>query len=142
MPMPGLAYADGSAAFPQAPELHQFGKLLVARSDIFPQPPDPAKVNAMTQFALDRVGYPYSEQELRAIAFRILQADLGVQVTSRMDPKNQFICSEYVAKCYDAIGVELAASSMRSKKVDYHSFAPADIANDAHIRAVYSIWPF
>ena len=88
----------------------------------------------MTQFALDRVGFPYSFQELHQIAIRIALGMAGHVETGRLDPNNQFICSEYVAKCYEVMGIKLAP--------DIEGFiAPADIAADPNVEGVFSLKP-
>ncbi len=128
--MPMSTRIDGCAALPTPFP----GKLLVLRHQLFPAPPDPAKLTAMTQFALDRVGFPYSFQELHQISLRIALGMAGVVLPGRLDPKNQFICSEYVAKCYDVMGVELAP--------DREGFiAPADIAADPNVEGLFSLKP-
>jgi hypothetical protein len=110
------------------------GRLLVLRHEAFPDPPDPDKLKAMSQFALDRVGYPYSYQELHEIALRIIEGMAGRIVSRRIDPKDGFICSEYVAKCFSTIGIELSP--------DNEGFiAPADIAADPHVRGLFSLKP-
>lgn len=110
------------------------GKLLVARHDDFPHPPPRHSLNAMTRFALDRVGFPYSFQELHHIALRIVLGMAGRIESGRLQLGNGFICSEYVAKCFGAIGIELAPG-----KEGF--IAPADIAADPKVRAVYSLRP-
>lgn len=128
--MPMSTRINGCAAQPTPYQ----GGLLVLRHQDFPEHPNPAKVREMTQFALDRVGFPYSFWELHRIAVRIALGLAGKIVTGRLDPKNQFICSEYVAKCYEAIGVKLAP--------DKEGFiAPADIANDPKVFRLYSLRP-
>jgi hypothetical protein len=121
---------NGSAAAPKPYP----GKLLVLRHDEFPPPPNAGKVAVMTQFALDRLGYPYSTAELAEISARIAAGLAGLTLPGRLDPKTRFICSEYVAKCFEAMGVVLAP--------DREGFiAPADIANDPKARGVYSLRP-
>lgn len=128
--MPMSTRVNGCTASPTPLQ----GKLLIARHDDFPDPPGREKLNALTQFALDRVGFPYSFQELHKIALRIALGMAGKIVTGRLQSPDGFICSEYVAKCYDAIGIELAA--------DKEGFiAPGDIANDPKVRGVFSLRP-
>lgn len=128
--MPMSTRIDGCAALPQAYQ----GGLLVLRHPDLPDTIDPAKLKAMTQFALDRVGYPYSHQELNQIMLRIALGLAGKILSGRLDPQNQFICSEYVAKCLDVIGVEIAPD-----KEGY--IAPADIAADAKVVGLFSLQP-
>ena len=128
--MPMSTRVNGCVA---APTPYQ-GKLLVLRHPDLPQVIQPEKVRTMTQFALDRVGYPYSFQELHQIAIRIALGMAGDIVTGRLDPKNQFICSEYVATCLEAVGVRIAP--------DKEGFiAPADVANDPKVEGLFSIIP-
>lgn len=128
--MPMSTRIDGCAAAPVAYN----GGLLVLRHPDLPETIAPEKLKAMTQFALDRVGYPYSHDELNQIMLRITLALAGQIVTGRLDPQNQFICSEYVAKCLAVIGIEIA--------VDREGYiAPADIANDPRIMGLFSLKP-
>lgn len=128
--MPMSTRINGCSAVPTPFQ----GKMLVARHDDFPNPPPKDKLNAMTEFALDRVGFPYSFQELHQIALRIVLGMAGKIESGRLQLGTGFICSEYVAKCFDAIGIELAP--------DREGFiAPADIAADPKVRAVYSLKP-
>jgi hypothetical protein len=126
--MPMSAKINGSAASPKP----FGGGLLVARHEDMALKPDPQKIHSMTEYALDRIGYPYSQKELAEIMIRIALAKLGDIVQGRLDPKNQFICSEYVASCYHAMGIELAP-----EKLGF--IAPGDIANDPKIHAVWSL---
>jgi hypothetical protein len=110
------------------------GKLLVARHKLMPQPAPLELVGKMTGFAVDRLGYPYSPKELGQIALRIAAGLAGAVLPGHLEPQNAYICSEYVAKCYDAMGLDLAP--------DREGFiAPADIANDPNIEAILSICP-
>ena len=121
---------NGSTAHPKPYP----GKLLVLRHPRFPTEPHAAQIAAMTAFALDRLGDPYSPAELVKIAERIAAGIAGITLPGRLEPKNGFICSEYVAKCYEVIGLPLAP--------DKEGFiAPADIANDPEVYAVYSLVP-
>ncbi len=128
--MPMSTRINGCAAAPDAYK----GGLLVLRHPGVPDNIEMPKLTAMTRFALDRVGFPYSHEELNEIMFRIALGMAGRILTGRLDPKNQFICSEYVAKCLDAIGIEIAP--------DKEGFiAPADLANDLKVIGVASIAP-
>ncbi len=128
--MPMSTRVDGCAAAPDA----YHGRLLVLRHADLPEKVDPVKVRAMTQFALDRVGYPYSFHELHQIALRIALGMAGRIVTGRIEQDKEFICSEYVAKCLEAIGIRIAP--------DKEGFiAPADIADDPKMEPLYSILP-
>jgi hypothetical protein len=110
------------------------GRLFVARHDQFSFPTDPAKVRAMTEFAIDRLGYPYNAGEIASIAIRITAGLAHHELPGELRASNSFICSEYVANCYDAMGVKL------TEDVEGY-LAPADIANDPHVHAVASLCP-
>ena len=121
---------NGSSA---APEPYP-GKLLVARHADFPYPADPRKVGAMTQFAIDRLGYPYGTGDLVRIGMRIAAGLAGITLPGELQPRNGYVCSEYVANCYAAMDINLAP--------DKEGFmAPADIAADPKVRAVLSLCP-
>ncbi len=120
---------NGSSAAPKAYP----GKLLLARHKHFPAT-DLAKVRTMTEFAIDRLGYPYSPLELLKIGARIGAGLVDQTVPGILEPENAYVCSEYVAKCYGAMGIALAPN-----KEGY--LAPADIANDPDVFAVCAICP-
>lgn len=84
-------------------------------------------------FAFDRLGDRFSIGEVLKIALRI--AISGVhrgKLHPSLGPKDEFICSEYVARCLKTVGVEIAW--------DGRGFvAPADIANDPRVEAVAQI---
>ena len=110
------------------------GKLLVARHRLMPYPAPPALVGRMTGFAVDRLGYPYSPAELARIGMRIAAGLVGQTLPGQLDPQNAYVCSEYVAKCYEAMGIALAPD-----RGGY--LAPADIANDPNVEAILSLCP-
>jgi len=121
---------NGSAADPKP----YGGQLLVVRHKAFPHPAPAAKVAAMTRFAIDRLGYPYSGEEVAKIGLRIAAGLAGHDLPGELEPHNAYVCSEYVAKCYDAVGIDLAP--------DKEGFmAPADIADDPEIEAVCAVRP-
>jgi hypothetical protein len=116
---------------PAAPEPYS-GHLMVVRHDEFPHPADPAKVRAMTEFAIDRLGYPYNAAEIAKIGLRIAAGLAHLTLPGELQPTTSFICSEYVAKCYAAKGIAL--------RPDLEGFmAPADVAADPHIHSIASL---
>ena len=107
------------------------GKLLLARYKGFPSE-DNARVGEMTRVALDRLGYPYSVEELARIAERIAARIIGKIIPGQLQESDAYICSEYVAMCYKAMGIQIVP--------DKDGFlAPADIANDPNVYAVHAI---
>lgn len=128
--MPMSTRINGCAAIPTP----YHGSLLVLRHSAIPETIDKLKIRAMTQFALDRVGYPYSFQELHQIMARIALGMAGEILTGRLESKNGFICSEYVARCLEEVGATIAP--------DKEGFiAPADIAADPNVIGLYSLQP-
>jgi hypothetical protein len=110
------------------------GGLLVVRHDDLAARSDPAAVRAMTEFALDRIGFPYSDTELEEIGVRIGEALVGDKDQDRVHiaSRDAYICSDYVAGCFHAMGVDLAPNPRGY-------IVPGDIANDPRMRAVWSL---
>jgi hypothetical protein len=110
------------------------GKLALVRHKLMPHPMTHDSVSAMTRFGIDHLGYPYSPEELIKIAARITLGLAGVTLHSQLHPVNSYICSEFVAKCYEAVDIKLAP--------DVEGFmAPADIAADPNIMPVVALCP-
>ena len=108
------------------------GRLLVARHKLLADGMTDAQAHDMTDFAVDRLGYPYSPTELVKIGLRIAAGLVGADLPGHLQPNNAYVCSEYVAGCLKAAGVNLA--------FDKEGFmAPADIANDPDVYAVFSL---
>ncbi len=108
------------------------GKVLVGRHADASDFANLDKVSSMTQFALDRLGSPYDMRELVEIGARIGAGLVGLKLPDVVTAKHAFICSEYVAACYQELGITL--------RPDNEGFlAPADIANDPKIEAIYSM---
>ena len=92
-------------------------------------PPEDFKV--MAQFAVDRFGYPYDEEEIARITTRIVGSHLGMS-KAELVRNNEFICSEYVYECYKRLGLDIA--------YDKRGFvAPADFAKDPNMRMMWEI---
>ncbi len=112
------------------------GKLLVARHAQFPtvetSPTFLKDFGDMTRFAIDRLGSPYAPMEIVRIGLRIAAGDFDIPVSGELEPKTAYICSEYVAMCYAAMGIEL-------KGDDKGFIAPSDIANDPNVTAVVAL---
>jgi hypothetical protein len=117
---------------PMAPKPYE-GKLMLARHRAFPAG-DVTKMRALTAVALERLGYPYSAGELVKISERIAARLVGRTLPGELSENAQFICSEFVAMCYQTLGL-----TIRPDKEGF--MAPADIASDANIDGVYSIAP-
>lgn len=121
---------NGSSASPKPYP----GGLLLVRHSQFPVDADPKVIGKMTRFAIDRLGYPYSPTELGKIGLRIAAGLVGQTLPGHLEPENAYVCSEYVAKCYAELGLNLAPDSLGF-------IAPGDIARDPNVRAICAICP-
>jgi hypothetical protein len=111
------------------------GKILLARHIGFHGAvgTDEGRAKArFADFAVERLGDPFSPAEIAKIATRIAFARTGRKAPKSLGPKDEFICSEYVAKCFHKIGLEIPW--------DGRGFiAPADFALAPDVRAVAQI---
>jgi hypothetical protein len=90
-----------------------------ARGDLLP----------LIRYAIDAMGDPFSPAEIAKIGMRIAFARTGREMPEPLKAKDEFICSEYVDRCYRKVDVEIPW--------DGKGFiAPADIANDPKVTAV------
>jgi hypothetical protein len=85
----------------------------------------------MQEFAFDRLGAKFSDAENLKIAARIAFGRLG-RLPQRLAPDDEYICSEYVAGCYESVGISI--------QWDGRGFiAPSNIADDPRVEAVAQI---
>jgi hypothetical protein len=83
----------------------------------------------LIHYAIDCMGDPFSPAEIAKIGMRIAFARTGREMPEQLKAKDEFICSEYVDRCYRKVDVEIPW--------DGKGFiAPADIANDPRVSAV------
>jgi hypothetical protein len=108
------------------------GTLLVARHEDFSKVVNSDALRKMSQFAVDRFGDPYAIGEVYKIAFRILLGVAPLRLPKLLSANDEFICSEYVARCYDELGLTFAWNGRGF-------LAPADIARDPKISVVAAI---
>ena len=91
-----------------------------------------AAMKRLADFAIDRFGDPFAPGEILKIGLRVVLGRLHKVMPKMIGPDDEFICSEYVAKCYEAVGIEIAW--------DGRGFiAPADFANDPNVKAIAQI---
>jgi len=90
---------------------------------------DPEVMRRMTDFAVDRMGDRFSGFEVIKIATRIVLGRLNRHMPKSLGAKDEYICSEYVAKCFHRIGIEIEWDGLGF-------IAPADIARDPKVHAV------
>ncbi len=81
------------------------------------------------QFAVDRFGYPYDNDEIAKIAARVVSGYLPFPKRTRkkLERDKEYICSEYVWECYDSAGVQVPWS-------DNGFIAPADFARASDVK--------
>lgn len=107
------------------------GGLAIIRHKHFEERVDTAKLRELISFAVSWFGYPHDTDEIAKIAARILASKIpfGPDEMERIQPDREFICSEFVARCYDHIGLP----------VDWNQLgfvAPADFAADPNFELV------
>jgi hypothetical protein len=108
------------------------GKIILARHEDFAaahgkHTSDEAR--RFADFAIDRFGDHFAPGEIFKIALRVALGRFDRRMPKFMGPKDEFICSEYVAKCFERVGITIPW--------DGRGFiAPADFANDPKIKAI------
>jgi hypothetical protein len=83
------------------------GKIILARHAAVAERLNGASGRRLADFAVDRFGYPFAPMEIVKIGSRIVLSGLNVRLPKTLGPKNEFICSEYVGRCLEAIGIEI-----------------------------------
>jgi len=85
----------------------------------------------LAQFAVDLFGYPYDSDEIAKIAARILASKIPFtkKQLKRIEPDMEFICSEYVARCYEQAGLDIQWNQKGF-------IAPSDFAADDNFELV------
>jgi hypothetical protein len=108
------------------------GNIILARHEDFAARKRTGKTEALRRlgdFAVDRFGDPFASGEILKITARIMLGRTRVKTPSRLAPRDEFICSEYVAKCFETIGIDIAWDGAGF-------IAPADFARDPKMHAV------
>ena len=108
------------------------GRIVLARHDALARIDPIERTRAMSGFAFDRLGDRFSNREMIKIGLRIVLGRFGVTMPRRLRADDEFICSEYVARCYERAGVALRWDGLGF-------MAPADIARDPGMRALAEI---
>lgn len=110
------------------------GGIAIIRHREFDSRVDRHALKKLTQFAVDLFGYPYDKDEIAKIAARILASSLPFshEFYERIREDREFICSEYVYRCYKEIGIEV--------KWDKKGFiAPSNFAADEDFELLFVI---
>ena len=108
------------------------GKIILARYDDYADKAGKsgsAAMQRLADFAVDRFGQPFAAFEILKIAARICIGSLDRKMPKMLGPKNEFICSEYVERCFEAVGIEIQWDGLGF-------IAPADFARDPKTRAI------
>jgi hypothetical protein len=108
------------------------GKIILARHEDFAGKKRDDHADAMRRlgdFAVDRFGDPFASGEILKIAARIMLGRTKMRTPKRLAPHDEFICSEYVAKCFEIIGIHVAWDGTGF-------IAPADFARDPKMHAI------
>jgi hypothetical protein len=108
------------------------GRILVARHAGMAAREGGAHLRQMSEYAFDRLGTPYSNLETAKIALRVAAGRLNLRMPGRLSPDDEFVCSEYVARCYAHIGLPVPWDGLGF-------VAPADFANDPALSAVAQV---
>ncbi len=108
------------------------GHILLARHEAFTDRTTRSRMRRMAAFAFDRLGAPFANAEGIKILLRILLSRLDVRLPKSLGPDDEFICSEYVARCLHAAGVEVPWDGLGF-------ISPADIAADPRVSPVAQI---
>lgn len=111
------------------------GRILLARHDDLAERQASSEAGEplpFAQFAIDHMGDRFSGGEVIKIATRILVGRVGRHMPRLLEADNEFICSEFVDRCFKSIGVHIAWDGLGF-------IAPADFARDPKVRAVAQI---
>lgn len=108
------------------------GKILLTRHRGMAAKSRRRPMRRMARFAFDRLGDRFSGAEIAKIALRIVAGRLGRPMHPSLGPKDEFICSEFVARCLEEVGLKVPWDGLGF-------VAPADLAADPRMDAVARI---
>lgn len=105
---------------------HYPGEIFIARHNNFKE----ESIKCLSQFSIDRLGYPYNTDEIARIAARITLSMIGkIDINEPEFDAREFICSEYVHMCFKSVGINIPH--------DPRGFiAPADFAKCKNISLI------
>jgi hypothetical protein len=108
------------------------GRILLARhADIDGRSPGP-RLKQMAEFAFDRLGDRFAQGEMLKIMLRIVLGRFDVRLPRTLGPDDEFICSEFVARCYAKAGIAIPWDGLGF-------VAPADIARAPEVEPIAQI---
>jgi hypothetical protein len=102
------------------------GRIILARHR---DTPTGDALKPLTNFAINAMGDRFSPVEIARIGARIALGRLDRHMPKALSARNEFICSEYVAKCFQAVGIDIQWDGLGF-------IAPGDFALDPKIDAV------
>ena len=104
------------------------GDIILARHAGFPAG-EPGTMKEMFRFAFDHLGDKFAMGEIFKILTRIVLGRFAVHMPKSLGAKNEYICSEYVAKCFDKVGLKIPWDGLGF-------IGPGDFAADPEIKVV------
>ena len=107
------------------------GKIILARHDDFQSliEGDSSAKQRLGEFAVDRLGRPFATREIMKIALRVMFGRSKLHAPAAIAPDDEFICSEYVAKCLEQVGIKIPWDGLGF-------IAPGDLAADPKVHAL------
>jgi hypothetical protein len=105
------------------------GKIVLARHAAMEAGAD---LQSIIHCGVDKMGDRFSPAEILKIAMRITLGRLARRTPAPLRSKDEFICSEYVSRCFEAGGVRIPWDGLGF-------IAPADVAADPQVRAIARI---
>jgi hypothetical protein len=108
------------------------GRILLARHRGMAAKSRARPLKKMAEFGFDRMGDRFSQAEMAKIVLRIALGRLDVRLHRALGPKDEFICSEFVARCLQTVGLEIPWDGLGF-------VAPADFACAPRIDAVAQV---
>jgi hypothetical protein len=107
------------------------GRILLARhSDIAGL--GAARTRQLFDFAFSLLGDRFAAGEILKIAVRIALGRLDVRLPRSLGPRDEYICSEFVAKCFEKAGVRIPWDGLGF-------VAPSDFAQAPEVKAIAQI---
>jgi hypothetical protein len=111
------------------------GGLVVVRHRTLARESSPERIQRMLQFAVDQFGSAYNRHDIVRIAARVLGNTLQPATAQpKWAPSREFICSEYVAACFQQAGVVLPPGPCGY-------VTPGDFANPEHVDLIAVLQP-
>jgi hypothetical protein len=111
------------------------GKILLARHEEVAErlgAKGSAAARRLADAAVDRFGYPFAAGEIAKIGLRIMLGAANIKLPKSLGPSNEFICSEYVGRCLQTLGIDIPWDGLGF-------LAPADFAACPEVHAIAQI---